>query len=204
MNNIHISIVFIAVILFSLGCGSDPVKPEVDPKLRIGILKIDMSDFKFNPDRIDLNSGTRVRIVLSNSSSANNHGFSVGYGVTKQDGSLTGFKNDLFEDVEVIVTGPAKSVRPGTTVLTRDGGLDESSGSFMIVKSPGTQPTVIEFTVPEKLGEYELASFENGGKDYQDGMKGLIKVFPKTNQRETWNRMPSPTPIPKKNTAESK
>ena len=74
----------------------------------------------------------------------------------------------------------------------------------MIVKSPGTQPTVIEFTVPEKLGEYELASFEKGGKDYQDGMKGLIKVFPKTNQPIWWNNMPSPTPIPKKNIAESK
>ena len=199
-----LAIAFITLLAFGTGCGSDPVKPEIDPKSRIGILKIDMSDFKFNPDRIDLNSGTRVRIVLSNSSSTNNHGFSVGYGVTKQGGASTGFKNDLFENVEVIVTGSAKSVRPGTTVLTRDGGIDESTGSFMIVKSPGTQPTVIEFTVPEKLGEYELASFENGGKDYQDGMKGLIKVFPKTNQPIWWNNMPSPTPIPKKNIAESK
>ena len=197
MKNL-LALVFITLLAFGTGCGSDPVKPEIDPKSRIGILKIDMSDFKFNPDRIDLNSGTRVRIVLSNSSSANNHGFSVGYGVTKQGGASTGFKNDLFENVEVIVTGPAKSVRPGTTVLTRDGGLDESSGSFMIVKSPGTQPTVIEFTVPEKLGEYELASFENGGKDYQDGMKGLIKVFPKSDMRATWEKMPKVnTPKPK-------
>tara|TARA_Y100000590_G_scaffold469586_1_gene658420 strand:+ start:1765 stop:2370 length:606 start_codon:yes stop_codon:yes gene_type:complete len=201
MNNIHISIVFIVLIIFSLGCGSDPIKPEIDPKSRMGILKIDMSDFKFNPDRIDLESGMKVRIVLSNNSTTNNHSLSIGYGLIKQGGASTGFKNDLFDNVEVIVTGPAKLIRPGNALIIRDaeGDLDGTSGSFMIVKSPGTQPTEIEFIVPEKLGEYELGSFENGGKDYEDGMKGLIKIFPRTDKRETWNRMPSPTPIPKKN-----
>ena len=57
-------------------------------------------------------------------------------------------------------------------------------------------------TVPNKIGEFEFASFENGGRDYKDGMKGLINVFPKDDDARSWqNEVGSawrkkPTPIP--------
>ena len=47
-------------------------------------------------------------------------------------------------------------------------------------------------------GEFEIASFENSGKDYEDGMKGIFKVFPNENQRVTrwhdrgWRNTPTP------------
>jgi len=48
----------------------------------------------------------------------------------------------------------------------------------MILKAPSSQATIIEFAVPPTIGDFEFASFEGGGKHYEDGMKGLIKVFP--------------------------
>ena len=56
----------------------------------------------------------------------------------------------------------------------------------------------IEFIVPNMAGEFEFASFENSGKDYDAGMKGIFKVFPNENQRVTrwhdrgWRNTPTP------------
>ena len=74
----------------------------------VGTLKISMADFKFTPDQIDLQACQQIRVVLTNESTTNDHSFSVGYGVMKEGKSLTGFKTDLFGEIEVKVSGPAK------------------------------------------------------------------------------------------------
>lgn len=77
--------------------------------------------------------------------------------------------------------GPAKSVSSGGAILTREGDEDVTDGTsgFMVTKVSSRQSTIIEFTVPPTIGDFEFASFEGGGKHYYDEMKGLIKVFPK-------------------------
>jgi hypothetical protein len=170
------------LILLVLGCGGgEAVSPEFDEPNGVGTLSIDMDDFKFTPDNIKLTAGQQVRIILSNGSATNDHGFTVGYGLMTEGGASAGFQTDLFEGVEVSVTGPAKLVRSGKAIVTRegDGGVEDDTSGFMVIKGPSAQDTIIEFTVPDTFGEFEVASFESGGEHYDDGMKGIINVFPK-------------------------
>ena len=182
MRRLRIVVAIIGLILFASACGGDEaVTPESDGPRGVGTLNIDMDDFKFTPDNIKLTASQQVRIVLSNSSATNDHGFTVGYGLTTQGGSSSGFQTDLFEGVEVTVTGPAKLVRSGKAIVTRegDGGVEDGAGGFMVVMGPSSQDTIIEFTVPDTFGELHIASFENGGESYEDGMKAIINVFPR-------------------------
>ena len=174
------------LVFLVLGCGGgdEAVTATFETARGVGTLSIDMDDFKFTPDNIKLTTGEQVRIVLSNSSATNDHGFTIGYGLLTQGGASTGFQTDLFDGVEVTVTGPAKLVMSGRAIVTRegDGEVEDGTGGFMIIKGPSSQATIIEFTVPETFGEFELASFESSGEHYKDGMKGLINVFPKENE----------------------
>ena len=182
MRHSKILAAIVGLVVLVLGCGGDEAAaPEFDRPNGVGTLNISMDDFKFTPDNIKLIAGQQVRIVLSNSSATNDHGFTVGYGLTTQGGLSTGFQTDLFEGVEVTVTGPAKLVRSGKAILTRegDGGVEDGASGFMVIKGPSSQATIIEFTVPDTFGEFEFASFESSGEYYKDGMKGLINVFPK-------------------------
>ena len=184
MKQRGITVIATGLIFLVLGCGiggADPVTPTLDPTTRVGTLNISMDDFKFTPDRIDLTACQKVRVVLNNNSATNDHGFTVGFGVTKEGGSPTGFETDWFEEIEVAVTGPAKKVSAGKAILTHDGtgSVENGGGGFMILKAPSSQATIIEFAVPPTIGDFEFASFEYGGKHYEDGMKGLIKVFPR-------------------------
>ena len=184
MKHSRIVVAITGLVFFAMACGSgggDVVTPDFDTPGGVGTLNISMDDFKFTPDNIKLTTGQQVRIVLSNSSATNDHGFTVGYGLTTQGGASTGFQTDLFDGVEVTVTGPAKLVRSGKAIVTRegDGEVEDDTGGFMVIKGPSSQATIIEFTVPDTFGEFEFASFESSGEHYKDGMKGLINVFPK-------------------------
>jgi len=161
--------------------GGEAVTPEFETARGVGTLSIDMDDFKFTPDNIKLAADQEIRIILRNSSATNDHGFTVGYGLMTEGGASTGFQTDLFDGVEVTVTGPAKLVRSGKAIVTRegDGEVEDDTGGFMVIKGPSSQATIIEFTVPDTFGEFEFASFESSGEHYKDGMKGLINVFPK-------------------------
>lgn len=183
MKQRGIAVVVTGLIFLVLGCGvggADPVTPTLDTTTGVGTLNISMDDFKFTPDRIELRACQKVRVVLSNNSATNDHGFTVGFGVAKEGGSPTGFENDWFEEIEVAITGPAKKVTVGKAILTHDGigSVVDGGGGFTIIKAPSSQATIIEFSVPPTIGDFEFASFESGGKHYEDGMKGLIKVFP--------------------------
>mgnify|MGYP001156824824 CR=1 FL=1 len=191
MKYSRIVVAITGMVFFAMACGSgggDVVKPEFDTNSGIGTLNISMDDFKFTPERIDLIACQKVRVILTNNSTTNDHGFTVGYGVKKEGGSSTGFETDWLDEIEVAVIGPAKSVSSGGAILTREGDENITNGTsgFMVTKAPSSQATIIEFTVPATVGDFEFASFEGGGKHYEDGMKGLIKVFPAELPRKGW------------------
>ena len=191
MKYSRIVVVITGLVFFAMACGSgggDVVTPEFETLGGVGTLNISMDDFKFTPERIDLIACQKVRLILTNNSATNDHGFTIGYGVTKEGGSSAGFETDWLDEIEVAVIGPAKSVSSGGAILTREGDEDVTNGTigFMVTKSPSSQATIIEFTVPPTIGDFEFASFEGGGKHYDDGMKGLIKVFPKELPPKGW------------------
>ena len=114
-------------------------------------------------------------------------GFAIGLDVVKQGGSATGFQKRFFDGVEVKVIGPAKRVVAGGAIVTRegsgaseagDGGDTDGAQGFLVLIEPSSEPTVIEFIVPENYGEWEFASFGGDGTDYEDGLRRSLKVFP--------------------------
>jgi hypothetical protein len=192
----------IGLVLLGLGCSETPA---VSPDLQ-GTLNITLDDFKFTPDRIDLTAGRKVRMILENKSTEHAHGFAIGYNLTREGVYPNGFENDLFEGVDVTVTGPAKLVNPGEAILTREGDAGSENGTdgdtkngygFMVLIEPSSEPTIIEFIVPNKFGEWEFTSFENDGERYEEGMRGIMRVFAMEDNRSPWNKMPKATPTPK-------
>lgn len=48
---------------------------------------------------------------------------------------------------------------------------------WMVMDNAGSEPTVIEFTVPlDRVGEWEMGCFEDDGTHYEDGMRGTLIV----------------------------
>ena len=179
MKHMRITAAIVGLVLLAFGCGSDPATPDEE-----GILNITMADFEFTPDKIDLESGTKVRVTLRNESADQDHGFMIGESVIRDGGAASGYEKDFFERVEVKVIGPAKQVVAGGALLTREGGgaaeTIEGGNGFMVLIGPSSESTIIEFVVPPKYGEWEFASFEDDGTQYEDGMRGIMRVFPCT------------------------
>lgn len=54
--------------------------------------------------------------------------------------------------------------------------MDEHMG-WMVMNAAESERTIIEFTVPEdRVGEWEMACFEDDGTHYDDGMRGTLTV----------------------------
>ena len=186
MKHMRVTVAVIGLVLLAFGCTSEPATPDED-----GNLNIAMADSKFTPDNIDIEAGRTVRVILSNESVDSDYGFTMGEG-----GSSSGYANDFFKGVEVEVIGPAKLIMAGEAVLTREGDdavadTDDGNG-FMVIVGPSSESVIIKFVVPPKFGEWEFASFEDGGRPYEDGMRGVMKVFPCTRSTAgTGSRNPS-------------
>ena len=184
-------IIFVALAglaLLAAGCGGGAATPD-----DTGTLNITQDDFMFTPDSIELKVGQKVRMILTNISKED-HKFVVGRSITRTlqttwprraDGVPDGFKVEFFDGVEVKVIGPAKRVLGGGAILTREGemspakaediALEEYEG-FMVQKGPSLDSTIIEFIVPNKVGEWEFACFEDNGEHYDAGMFGKLVV----------------------------
>lgn len=53
----------------------------------------------------------------------------------------------------------------------------EDHTGWMVMDNAGSGTTVIEFVVPEdRVGEWEMACFEDDGTHYEDGMRGTLIV----------------------------
>jgi plastocyanin len=191
MKSLIIVVLIIGMLSLAFGCGGGAVEPDEE-----GTVNITLDDFKFTPDTIELKSGRKVRMILNNKSKVHDHGFMIGLDVVRQGGAASGYKSHFFEGVDVNVIGPAKMVIAGGASVTwegqavedSDGGDADGAQGFMVLIGPSSESTVIEFTVPEKYGEWEFASFENDGERYEDGMRGTVKVFPclaSTNSRQS-------------------
>ena len=186
MKHMRVTVAVIGLVLLAFGCTSAPATPA-----EAGNLNIAMADSKFTPDNIDIEAGRTVRVILSNESVDSDYGFTMGEG-----GSSSGYANDFFKGVEVEVIGPAKLIMAGEAVLTREGDdavadTDDGNG-FMVIVGPSSESVTIKFVVPPKFGEWEFASFEDRGGPYEDGMRGVMKVFPCTRSTAgTGSRNPS-------------
>lgn len=182
MRQLSILLALAGLALLAVGCGSESASPDDE-----GTLNITLEDFKFSIDEIVLEVGQKVRIVLTNESATEDHMLTIGIGVVRPEGFADGYMEDLFEDVEVEVIGPAKRVIGGQAIVTRDGEVaTEENRGFMVLLEPSAEPTIIEFIVPKKVGEWEFGCFEDEGAHYEKGMHGKLSIFPRGDKPEVF------------------
>jgi len=150
------------VVLLLAACSSGPKPQEVT---------IEMSEFAFTPDTLELQVGQEVTIHLINKG-ALDHEFMLGRDVMMMDGNPGGFNQNLFTEDPMVMGGEDDHGDSGMAM----GGMDHG---FMVSVGAGTPEQTIQFTVTEDMvGEWEMACFLDGGVHYNSGMHGTVVVKP--------------------------
>lgn len=162
MKNVYAAGIITAFLLILAACGvADPQAVSFD---------IDMAEYSFSPERLNLKVGQEVTLNLSNSGQLQ-HEIMVGREMEKIDNRPAGYVEDMFE---------AGSVEPEVTQVGEPEQEDEREEmmhpGFMVALPPdGTAK--VTFTVTEgMLGEWEMGCFEQDGVHYDAGMIGAVSV----------------------------
>ena len=167
-----------AVAILSLllaACGSSATPEPVE-------ISIEMSDFAFSPDVVDLKVGQVVTINLTNVG-ALEHELMIGREIVYADGLPVAYALDYFDGIEPVVEFDEHS--DDMDMEHEDSGEDhddeaEEHGDhqgFMVALEPG-QEASITFTVTESmLGEWEVGClYGDGSFHYTAGMVGSLTI----------------------------
>ncbi len=183
-----LAVAIIALVL--AGCSSLSSPKEVE-------YTIEMTEFAYNPDTIELKVGQQVTLHLVNKGVLE-HEVMFGREVQSKDGHPNGYHVDLFEAAGV---EPVIHVEGAALAAAEDGhdqgeaphdegeaGHDEAMdeemaadghvhSGFMLAVPEGADGYTIRFTVTEDMvGEWEIGCFLQGGSHYEAGMVGKLIV----------------------------
>ena len=127
---------------------------------------IDMGEYSFTPERLNLKVGQEVTLNLSNSGQLQ-HEIMFGREMTKVDNRPAGYLEDMFEaggvEPEVIQEGEPEH--------------EEEMHTGFVVALPPDGTATMKFTVTEgMLGDWEMGCFEQSGVHYDAGMIGSVRV----------------------------
>ncbi len=185
----------LAALLLTACSPGQPATPDADGKL-----VIEMEDFRFMTDNIQLKVGQEVTFILSNEGEKD-HELMIGRNVIVDGGTTVGFEHDMFEESPPMVMGGGAEMdhaeegngdmegdaaaMEGEGGDSVDGAMDDMEGmegdhpGFMVLVPPENEPAMITFTVTEDMvGEWEMACFQGNGSHYDDGMRGKVVVTP--------------------------
>lgn len=165
---------FFAVATLSLllaACGSAAPPEPVE-------IRLDMSEYAFGPNEIELRVGQEVSFVLANVGQLE-HELMIGRDVDTQDGKASGYEIDFFAagDVEPVLVLEMDEHDDGEE--HDEDAMDEHSDheGFMAMLEPGSPTATLSFTVSEgMLGEWEMGCFLLDGVHYTSGMVGTLTV----------------------------
>ncbi|MFO7624530.1 MAG: hypothetical protein R6V73_09265 [Anaerolineales bacterium] len=165
-------VVMLGVFLLTACSGSTPGSSD---QLEPVSYRIEMTEYAFSPERIEVKVGQEVTLDLVNLGLIS-HELMIGQEVARSNNRPNGFHKDLFEvaHVEPVVVG-------GSTVEehSADGHGADHSGSFMVVlPEKGDQASLTFQVTKDMVGEWELGCFEQDGVHYDAGMKGTLVVLP--------------------------
>ena len=141
-------------------------------------LTIEMSEYAFSPDQVELQVGQEVTFTIVNVG-ALEHEIMFGREVMMTDGRPSGYRMDMFESAHV---EPDLMMETGMEMGDEhqdeedDHGEDEHAG-FMVYLPAGDDQATMTFTVTEEMvGEWEIGCFELDGVHYDAGMIGTLVV----------------------------
>ena len=161
MKQGFIASLFIVFVYLFTACGGN-----TQQEVRIDI---DMGEYSFSPEDLNLKVGQQVTINLSNSGQIQ-HEVMFGREMTKVDNRPAGYKEDMFAagGVEPQVT------HVGEPEAEHD---DEMMHSGFMIALPPEGTATMTFTVTEgMLGDWEMGCFEQDGVHYDAGMIGSVSV----------------------------
>lgn len=122
-------------------------------------IELNLSEFKFAPQRVTLTAGERVTLRLVNRGAVE-HEFMAGREVDEAEG---GYHEDLFHDLKPVVSGAAMAMEP----------IGHEHEGFGVRVAPG-RTAEITFVVPDEPGVYEIGCFVPG--HYEAGMKATLVI----------------------------
>ncbi len=149
-----------AILAFS-ACSAQKTEPVS--------ITIDMSEYAYNPETIQIQVGQEVTFEMSNNGVLA-HELMIGNQVKMVDNRPSGYQQDFFEaaGVEPRVTGGE----------VEEGGHGHHEGFMVMLPESGDEASMT-FVVTEKMvGEWEMGCFEQEGVHYTAGMKGKLVVVP--------------------------
>lgn len=190
----------VGVMLLALtACGGSPASPDES-----GRVEIELEEYAFNPDSIQLQAGEQVTFALTNTGEKE-HELHIGRELAMMDGAPRGFQDNLFADFQPsvdpmeVAVGMDMQDMEGTDDEHEDedghedeeaqedqdmedmddeGGHEEHAEmvGFHVVLAPG-ETAEMSFTVPaDAAGEWQLGCFEDDGAHWDDGMQGTLTV----------------------------
>jgi uncharacterized cupredoxin-like copper-binding protein len=187
------------VALLATGCGLAEDEVVLTPDAASEVV-IDMTEFDFGGDVIEVTAGQTVTFVLVNAG-ANEHEFMIGRDVVETaEGYPNGFVHDFFETATPVVDPPSAGMDMGSMDMgdmdmggdaepSADGDHDEAPmdmddemgdsdvhAGFMVQRRPG-EVARLTVTVPfDAVGEWEIGCFRGRGAHWDAGMHALLIV----------------------------
>jgi uncharacterized cupredoxin-like copper-binding protein len=120
-----------------------------------------MEDFSFTPNAITLTAGTEVTINLENK------GFN--------EHEILFVRIDGDEHVDLFDNDPSKVTASGGEGFHVGSAEEIEEEGYHVELEPGATGT-LTFTVPDKVGEWEMACFIGDGAHYDQGMHGTVTI----------------------------
>lgn len=158
-----LSLFFIFLAFVGAGCASGPEQVEYT---------IEMTDFAFTPNTLELKVGQEVTLHLKNVG-ALKHELMVGREVTLDNGVAAGFVEDMFAGIEPSV------MIGGEHTDEHSASHDHAGGQFMVTVPENSGEATLTFVVTEAMvGEWDMGCFLDGGSHFQQGMTGKVIVTP--------------------------
>ncbi len=156
------------ILLFVLGvtaCASKTPEPVT--------FRIEMTEYAFNPNRIEVKVGQRVTLELVNMGQLA-HEIMFGREVVMKESRPSGYHQDMFA-----MAGIQPEVQMMVMEDMQAEHEEEGHEGFMVVLNQNGDRATITFTVTkEMVGEWEMGCFEQDGVHYNAGMKGVFVVSP--------------------------
>jgi uncharacterized cupredoxin-like copper-binding protein len=160
VKKVYIAGIFAAVMIILAACGGGGAAEPVS-------IDIDMTEYAFSPDKLELKVGQEVTLNLSNSGQLQ-HEIMFGREMMKVDNRPAGYQQDMFE---------AGGVEPAVTQQGEPEHEEEEMHSGFMVVLPVDGTATVKFQVTEgMLGEWEMGCFEQDGVHYDAGMIGSVTV----------------------------
>ena len=133
---------------------------------------IEMTEYAFTPDTIEVKVGQQVTINLVNKGTLE-HELMFGRDVMMMDNRPNGYQHDLFEEA---------GVEPEVMKMGVMEGMDEHeeghSGFMVVLEQPGNEASITFDVTKDMVGEWEMGCFSLEGVHYTSGMVGKFMVQP--------------------------